>query len=357
MRRVRRGGASTSVWLAVSVVTIATIVPACTPDARPRITALSGPSSVARYDRFETSAAISPDPANPFDPAQIDVQGVFVDPAGRTWHATGFWYQGYSRALVNDREVLTPVGPPGWKVRFAPTTTGRWRWWWTVTTPAGSTQSVTRVVDVVPGDNPGFIRRTAADSRYLVHDDGSSYFAVGENTGWYDQRGTFAYDSWYGRLAEQGANFSRLWMPSWAFGIEWTDTGLGDYRKRLDRAWQLDRVIEEGERRGIYTMLSLLNHGAFSKRSTASGRATRTTRPTVVRSPLRAISSATPPQPRSSSAVCATSWLVGATPPMCTHGNCGTKPTSPGGPTLPTRLPGTARWPATCAASTRRDTS
>ena len=266
MRPMRWGGASVHVLLTVSAMAIAATLPACMPaDSRPRITELTGPDSVTRFDRFETTAAISPEPTNPFDPAQIDVQGVFVDPAGRTWHSIGFWYQSYSRALIDGREVLTPVGSPVWKVRFAPNATGQWTWWWTVTTPAGSTQSEAHSLDVHLGTNPGFIRRTAADSRYLVHDDGSSFFAIGENTGWYDQRGTFAYDSWYSRLAEQGANFSRLWMPSWAFGIEWNDTGLGDYRRRLDRAWQLDRVIEEGERRGIYTMLSLLNHGAFSR--------------------------------------------------------------------------------------------
>ena len=37
-----------------------------------------------------------------------------------------------------------------------------------------------------------------------------------------------------------------------------------NYTQRLDRAWQLDRVIDEAERRDIYVMLSLLNHGAFS---------------------------------------------------------------------------------------------
>jgi hypothetical protein len=253
-------------WVAaVAIVVIAGIAPACTPASGPQIQDLSYPSTVGRYERFETTATITPEPENPFDPEQVDVRGVFVDSAGRAQQSFGFWYQGFTRALINGREVLTPAGAPVWKVRFAPPTTGRWTWWWTVTTPAGSTRSAPQTLDVRAGDNPGYIRRTAADSRYLVHDDGSSYFAVGENTGWYDQRGTFAYDSWYRRLAEQGANFSRLWMPSWAFGIEWNDTGLGDYRRRLDRAWQLDHVIEQGEREGIYTMLSLLNHGAFSR--------------------------------------------------------------------------------------------
>ena len=53
-------------------------------------------------------------------------------------------------------------------------------------------------------------------------------------------------------------------MSSWAFGLEWNDTGLGDYTARLDRARLLDRVIEMAEARGIYLIVVLLNHGAFS---------------------------------------------------------------------------------------------
>jgi hypothetical protein len=105
---------------------------------------------------------------------------------------------------------------------------------------------------------------SARDPRYLAFEDGTPYFAVGENTGWYDARGTDAYDDWFGALAKQHANFGRIWMSSWAFGLEWNDTGLGNYTKRLDRAWQLDRVLDEADRRDIYVMFSLLNHGAFS---------------------------------------------------------------------------------------------
>jgi hypothetical protein len=66
-------------------------------------------------------------------------------------------------------------------------------------------------------------------------------------------------------------NYVRLWMPSWAFGIEWLRrdgetvvSSLGDYRDRLDRAWQLDHVLEAAQAHGIYVMLTLQNHGPFS---------------------------------------------------------------------------------------------
>jgi hypothetical protein len=53
-------------------------------------------------------------------------------------------------------------------------------------------------------------------------------------------------------------------MASWSLGIEWTDTGLGDYTKRLDRAWLLDQVFLLGAKYGIGINLVFINHGAFS---------------------------------------------------------------------------------------------
>ena len=53
-------------------------------------------------------------------------------------------------------------------------------------------------------------------------------------------------------------------MASWSLGIEWTDTGLGDYTKRLDRAWLLDQVFLIAAKHGVGIQLVLINHGAFS---------------------------------------------------------------------------------------------
>lgn len=228
------------------------------------VTDPSGSQQVRSYGRFESTARISPEPTNPFDPAQIDVEGVFEGPRGATYRVPGFLFQDYRRRLVNGREALTPRGNPVWKVRFAPPVAGRWRWRWEVRTVAGTASTRRHRLTVTPSRDPGYLRVSRHDPRYLAFDDGSAYLAVGENTGWYDQRGTFAYDDWYARLAAEDANYARLWMASFSFGIEWKDTGLGDYRKRLDRAWQLDHVIVAGERRGIYQVVSLLNHGAFS---------------------------------------------------------------------------------------------
>ena len=234
--------------------------------AAPALQGLDAPRRVACFKLFEARVEVLPRPANPFDPDEVDLQAVFVDPGGAEHRAIGFWYQAYERALVGGVEQLAPMGEPHFRVRFTPDAVGDWTWWWEVRTPDGTAQSAVRTLRVVPSNRHGFLRRSRRDERYLAFDDGTPYFAVGENLGWYDGRGTYAYDAWLAALAHQGANYARLWMPSWAMGVEWSDTGLGDYTARLDRAWQLDHVLRRAERRGIHVMLSLQNHGAFSAR-------------------------------------------------------------------------------------------
>jgi hypothetical protein len=212
---------------------------------------------------------------NPFDPAAVSVIGELEGPEGQHLELPGFLHQDFDRRLVGGFEKLPPRGWTYWKVRATPTVAGVWRWRWRVTTPEGQADSPWQsvvVAEAAPGRH-GFLRVSPEDSRYLRFDDGAPYFAIGENLSWYDGRGTFAYDDWFAKLAAQGVNYVRLWMPSWAFGLEWierapggalTSSSLGDYARRLDRAWQLDTVLEAAERQGIYVMLCIQNHGPFS---------------------------------------------------------------------------------------------
>jgi Domain of unknown function (DUF5060) len=230
-------------------------------NVRPR----EAPRVVTQWSRFDAGVDVAPVPSNPFDPNVIDVEAIFVDPHGKAWRAIGFWFQDYTRALVDNQEQLTPNGTPYFAIRFTPTVPGNWTWSWHVRTATTDVTTRPRRLFVRPHEARGYVRLSKTDPRYLAFDNGAPYFAVGENLAWYDnKRGTYWYDSWLDQLAAQHVNYARLWMPSWAFGIEWNDTGLGNYTNRLPNAWQLDQVFSEARQRGIYIELSLLNHGAFS---------------------------------------------------------------------------------------------
>jgi hypothetical protein len=249
----------------------------CGADPPPcKVTVSAAAARLPKWSTFTTTGRVAAFQAgNPFDPAQIDLALELTAPSGRSFQTPGFYFQDYERTLVEGTERLTPKGEPHWMARFTPTEVGSWRWRWKVRTPrcAETTPWQTFEATVPEATARGFLRVSPEDPRYLRFDDGTPFFAVGENVGWYDRRGTFAYDHWFAALSAQGANFARVWMPSWAFGLEWISRGpdggvasssLGDYSPRLERAWQLDHVLEAARDAGIYILLCLQNHGAFS---------------------------------------------------------------------------------------------
>ena len=204
------------------------------------------PSSIPRYETLEFRL---PDdaPADPYDPATTPTVR-FTSPDGETLQVSAFWYQDFTRELV-------ARGAPHWRVRFTPTETGEW-------TVASADE--TRSLSVTPSQAHGFLRIDRGNPRYLAYDDGTPFFAIGLNMGWAGEDVLADYERWLDALAAEGGNTVRVWMAAWSFGIEWEDTGLGDYTGRLDRAWLLDQVFEMAEARGVTIILELIDHGMFS---------------------------------------------------------------------------------------------
>ena len=103
--------------------------------------------------------------------------------------------------------------------------------------------------------------RVAANRQYFETGDGLPMPLVGACVCWPGARGTFDYDDWFAGMSRVGENYTRLWMAPWAFGIEAEPGTLTQYR--LDRAWQLDYVLQLAEQKGIGIMLCLDYHGMF----------------------------------------------------------------------------------------------
>lgn len=203
--------------------------------------------------RMKAPSAWSALQSNPFDEAQVDLWVEFEGPGGQRLRATAFW--------MKDREGR------GWAVRLMPTAAGTWKARTQMRMAGGSPVAVGEPMSFeVRQLSPK--RRIGIDAKhpgYFAFEDGSPFVPVGLNVAWGGGGSALEdYKRWFRRLAENGGNFARLWMSSWAFGIEWKDTPLGDYAARMDRANLLDQVLELAESHGIRIMLCLLNHGAFS---------------------------------------------------------------------------------------------
>lgn len=219
--------------------------------------------SVGRYEKFELVVDLDAEFSNPYDPQDIWLDGTFISPSGVQMSVPGFYYRDFEFELT-PAEQMTPTQNWSWRVRFTPDEVGDWIYQVTAATASSAVSSSEGTFSVTESDSHGFLRIDSRNPRYIVFDDGTPYFAVGENMSWYGSGGMADYALWLDSLAASGGNFIRVWFASWGFNFEWLDTGLGNYDLRQDRAYRMDKLFEMVNERDIYIMLCLLNHGPFA---------------------------------------------------------------------------------------------
>ncbi len=224
-----------------------------------RLTFSSEGSAV--YQRSEIIVEGVPASDSPFDPDAIALDLHVTSPSGEMRRIPGFYYRSFSRELQGDREVLTPQGEGGWRVRWLPVETGQHVLTAMVTRDGETVARGQTSVDVGPGEGHGLVRVEPEGKRYFRLDDGTPLFLNGLCVCWHGQRGTYDYDDWLGAYRQVGINYMRLWMWPQAFGIEWDRGDRLHYR--MDNAWRLDRVLSEAERSGVFVMLCFDYHGIF----------------------------------------------------------------------------------------------
>ncbi len=236
-----------------------------------------------RYEKFEVTFNLSRSYSNPFDPDVIKVDGTFTTPSGKTIRVPAFFYQDYRRMREGDGERLRPIGPPAWKIRFAPTEEGRHRLVISAADSDGNRCDSGEIRFTVKGTaGRGYVRRSEKKPRYLCTDDGRFFYPIGHNICHpvdrkkayeYEfsvppDRGTFSYDGFMEKMSENGENWGRVWLTFWHLGLEgppkWRAShGLGFYN--MENAWKLDHILQEAEEKDIYLNLTLDHYSEFKQ--------------------------------------------------------------------------------------------
>lgn len=212
------------------------------------------------YDVIEFDIVVQQPPADVFDTLGNDMWLVATNQEHhQTLRVPLFWMAEYDATAA-------PTGGTGWRARLTVPDAGQWR------ISASHGDIVSSSIDITVESNPDTRGMVRVHPRGFAFDDDTPFVPIGVNTGWSTAQGaaTLAdYERWFSRLAANGGNAARIWMASWAFGIEWNDTPLGDYRNRMRQAWLLDQVLMLAQRYDIRIMLCLINHGAFSTTTNA----------------------------------------------------------------------------------------
>jgi len=221
-------------------------------------------ASVGQYEKLEITVAAERRYENPFDPAEVEVVGVFRSPSGRVIRVPGYYAQGYERARdAEGNEVLTAKGEGVFEIRFASAEVGRHGFRVVLTDGDGTRTLGSGSFEVTASASTGYVRRSQAAPLYFEMDSGDPYFAIGENICWPGAGGTYDYDLWMTKLAEHGGNYTRLWLVNeWnALGLEnraaaeGDGNGLGRYNQ--EAAWRIDSVLDLAERLGVRVLMCI----------------------------------------------------------------------------------------------------
>ncbi len=210
---------------------------------------------------IELSLKGIPSVANPFDPEQADLWATIETPTKKQYEVPLFWYQEYRATVNGNTPWSTAVGEPGWRLRFRSDDIGANKVTLhgtvegsSVSAPTYSVSTTVKHSSQIQISGRGFQR------------DNAPFVPIAYNIAWANRHEEKTkYERWFKAASAGGVNVARVWMPAWDMGIEWIDTGLGDYTKRLGNAWALDQVFELGAKYGVSIDLVLINHGAFSE--------------------------------------------------------------------------------------------
>jgi hypothetical protein len=209
----------------------------------------------------ELALQVLPTSENPFDPTYADVIAKVTDPSGNSFSIPMYWYQGYEIVASYNQLSNRKVGNPEWRLKFRPTEIGNFK----IEVKAKINGQVIQVPQFTFAALEKAPEPIKIRGRNFVQGE-EIFIPFAYNIAWANRYEEISkYERWFKAASANGVNVARVWMASWSLGIEWNDTGLGDYTKRLDRAWALDQVFRIAAKYGVGIDLVLINHGAFSE--------------------------------------------------------------------------------------------
>lgn len=239
---------------------------------------------IPRYGKFEVTFQLPDRYPDPFDSDEISVTARIRTPDDRTVIIDGYFGRSYYREVAATGDHISPQGPPFWRVRYSPIVPGRHEYTIKARDEFGETDWGPGTFHAGPSELPGFVRVSRTDPRYFEFDSRAPFFPIGHNIRspfdvrhdkqfpWLQRwpEGSAAYLRYFRDMEKHGETLTEIWTAAWSLGLEWSPKwrgyhGIGQYN--MKNAWELDRVLDEAERRGIYINLVVHNHGKFGTRS------------------------------------------------------------------------------------------
>lgn len=242
------------------------------------VTRVAGGSELA--DFYEFAVALNAAYENPFDPQDVRLDAHFRHESGRAMTVPGFFYVGYERSLddAGRSEVVRRTGEHGWRVRFRPLLPGRYTFALTLDDGESVVKHEAPVFEVSgPLTRADFIQISPDNPLTFTAGEDQPFVPIGLNVAWPLERGSFDYDRFWARLAENGGNYARVWLaPTFnrlalerpaVEGVP--SSGLGRIDQRA--AMRVDHLVDLAEAKSLRLMLCAESFGNFRSNTQGSG--------------------------------------------------------------------------------------
>ena len=198
---------------------------------------------------------------NNFDPNNANLNAEITFSTGKTISVPLFWYQEYQNFQNFNTYNSRKVGDPEWRLRFRALEAGQTKVKISGKIANDAIEPLYQNLDLNYG-----VKEPIRTEGFGFYEGAHPFIPIAYNMAWADRYQELnRYEKWFKSASASGVNVARVWMAAWSLGIEWINTGLGDYTERMQNAWTLDQVFKLGAKYGINIQLVLLNHGAFSE--------------------------------------------------------------------------------------------
>ncbi|MBO7138473.1 MAG: DUF5060 domain-containing protein, partial [Bacteroidaceae bacterium] len=220
-------------------------------------------TSCALYERMDIDVELKGEWENPYRQEEARLDMVVTTPDGKNSIVPAFFVNGESGKKSH------------WMVRYTPQTKGQLTYFLRYVQPGMESVSQSYKLNVEEGNGHGFLH--TADDWTLRYDDGTPFRGIGENICWesresddskyfktlHEQHDRFNYPAMLPKFAENGGNFTRIWMCGWNFPIDKKDHFNNTRYEACDgpvnpsAVKRLDETVELCEKLGIKIMLCI----------------------------------------------------------------------------------------------------
>ena len=186
---------------------------------------------------------------NPYDPAEIAVDALFLSPSGHEADVPGFFHVAHE-ALTN-----SPANASDWRVRFAPVEVGTYLAGIYLSIDGGERRRLAVVsFRCTPSpDKTGFVSQ---HGRLLQSSEDGVFLPMGGNRCWSARGAAAAYLDDMQLQADNGINCVRVWLAPWWMPIE---SAPGVYDSAASAL--LDAIVTRAEELGMRVIVCIEQHG------------------------------------------------------------------------------------------------